>query len=105
MVDGDYSDNIVGKPTERKKEEIYVKYFPFVFVLIFGFLIGTIFGVAFLGGSNHQIVAQNECSLRNTDQIIWIPSLVTQSDLNENVVGIPVCIPFDKNTGNPVKMG
>lgn len=93
------------KQIKRKMfEDSIMKFMPFVCVLVIGLLVGVIFGIG-LTNSMQDATIPNECALRNTDQIAWIPSLVTQSDLNENVVGIPVCIPFDKNTGNPVKMG
>lgn len=94
------------KQIKRKMfEDSLVKFFPFAFVLIFGFLIGTIVGITFLSNNSDQSVTIGECALRNTDQIAWIPSLVTQADLNENVVGVPICVPIDKNTGQRVKMG
>lgn len=93
----------LAKDIERDKLiDSFLKFVPFAFVLIIGFLLGTV--VMMVNQSPAQQVS-SECALRNTAQIYWIPSLITQQDLNENVVGIPICIPIDKNTGQRVKMG
>jgi len=85
-------------------EDSFIKLMPFAVVLVLGFLLGAIAG-NIATNSTQDISVPSECALRNTAQISWIPSLVTQTDANENIVGIPICIPFDKNTGQRVKMG
>ena len=91
----------LAKDIERNKLiDSFVKIIPFAFVLIVGFLLGTVV-VSF----NHQdsVSIPNECFLRNTPAIHWYPSMVTQMDANGNVVGIPICMPFDVKTGQRIK--
>jgi len=98
------ADDGIKQIKRRMLQDSVIKFMPFAFVLVFGFLLGAIAG-NIATNSTQDISLPSECALRNTAQIYWIPSLITQQDLNENVVGIPICIPIDKNTGQRVKMG
>lgn len=39
-----------------------------------------------------------ECSLRSNEKILWLPDIVLQKDASNKLIGIPSCIPYDRNT-------
>ena len=100
MVDG-----IEKKQEQEKnpKRNGVAKALPLILMVILGFLVGFSFQMVFIGDLNEQVSVPSECALRNTNEVMWNPSIITQSDGNNNVVGIPICLPFDRATGQRIK--
>jgi len=115
MATGDFMDAVTIHPKEEKQTEKkkadYYSWVQIAIVVLIILLIG--FGIGqYLPRSSSQLdsstmaeltLAGTECALRSNDVYAWIPSIVPQEADNGNLIGIPVCVPIDKNTGQRVK--
>lgn len=71
------------------------------------FIVGIIgsFSMGYASGTQQTTESEarlmysgTECSLRSNEKILWLPDIVLQKDASNNLIGIPSCIPYDRNT-------
>lgn len=104
---------MTNEETENLKEKKTDKSIMFliIFVIII-FLISSI-GSYYIGYSTgtqqtteseaRLMYSGTECSLRSNEKILWLPDIVLQKDASNNLIGIPSCIPYDRNTSKRIE--